>query len=582
MRHFFYKIPFFISLFIVFGLSAQNKKDTINHGMMQKELERVKALRYQDSIRLALLSEEIFQLKFNQQTQIDNNSVKKDSLLLLQKAEIDAIRSTTKGAPVVFFNDTLFRIYSSMGPYTAQMRAKNLEEKLDMLYQKPFFFPDSLTTKASNGFYNISYQNEIITGITINDALWADTTPEELLENHTKIIKNTISNYRQQHSLKNNLFRLLELVVIILVASGIVWFINFIFSRIKNSIVNRNLKFINGIKIRGYELLKKEHIVSFILRAVSVVKVILLFVLFLTIIPLVFSIFPSTQNWSEVIRQWVWEPVKSMWISLLNYFPSLIRIVIILIVVRYILRILRYLSLEIERGVLTIKGFYPEWARTTYALARFMLLMLALVIIFPYLPGSDSTAFKGISVFLGILISIGSSSAVANAVAGLVITYMRPFRPGDWIKTGNITGIVIEKNALVTRLKTINNEDVSVPNSAILSGPTINYTSIGKKEGLAITAVVRVRYDYPQNVIEELLLEAAHKTHGIVEKPYPYVFQLALAEINAVYELNAFTFAPENMYFIKSDLMKNIQNVFKEAGVDIYSTQYIEIKKTEN
>src|SRR5690606_29449553 len=150
-----------------------------------------------------------------------------------------------------------------------------------------------------------------------------------------------------------------------------VWFINFIFSKIKNSIVNRNLKFINGIKIRGYELLKKEHIVSFILRVLSVVKVVLLFVLFLTIIPLVFSIFPSTQDWSEVIRQWIWEPVQSMWVSLLNYFPSLIRIVIILIVVRYMLRILRYLALEIERGVLTIKGFYPEGAKTTYALMRF-------------------------------------------------------------------------------------------------------------------------------------------------------------------------------------------------------------------
>ena len=164
---------------------------------------------------------------------------------------------------------------------------------------------------------------------------------------------------------------------------------------------------------------------------------------------------------------------------------------------------------------------------------------------------------------------------------------MRPFQVGDWIKSGEIIGVVIEKNALVTRLKTINNEDVTIPNSAILSGATMNFSSIGKKNGLALNVHIKVRYansthkcnflnhDYPDNLVEELLIEAALMTNGISPTPHPYVFQLSLNELNALYELNAYTFLPENMYFIKSDLAKNIQNTFKQANIEIYSTQYV-------
>lgn len=238
---------------------------------------------------------------------------------------------------------------------------------------------------------------------------------------------------------------------------------------------------------------------------------------------------------------------------------------------------LRFFSLEIERGILKIHGFHPEWAHTTYVLIRMMLWVLALVIMFPHLPGSDSDAFKGISVFLGVLISLGSSSAISNAIAGVVISYMRPFQVGDWIKLGDIIGIVIEKNALVTRLKTINNEDITIPNSSILSGATMNFTSIGKEKGLALNVHVKVRYDYSDNLVEELLIEAALITNGISPHPHPYIFQLSLDERNALYELNAYTFHPENMYFIKSDLVKNIQSTFRQANVEIFSTQYVEI-----
>ncbi len=566
---------------ITSSLSSQTLKDSVTINQIQDELRVIKQLREKDSLKMALLTKELTKL-LKDLPVADSIDDKVDSLFLRQKAEVEKLRQNIEGVPVVFYGDTLFSIYSSLGPYDARTRVEKLQESLVLLYEMPFFFPDSITVRDSNGFLNITYQKDILSGITITDALWANTTPEELAEIQANAIKDSIVKHRQQNSWKNNMLRIVELLIIIGLAALIVWVINRFFRLIKNIFLTDKNRFLNGIKIRNYELIKKERIIAFISRALSVIKIILLLVLFATVIPLVFSVFPSTQNWSEVIREWISDPIKRIWISFLNYLPKLITIVIILIIVRYVLRMMRFFALEIERGALTIKGFYPEWAKPTYSLARFVLLMFTLVVVFPYLPGSDSMAFKGVSVFLGVLISIGSSSAVANAVAGLVITYMRPFQSGDWIKTGDTIGIVIEKNALVTRLRTINNEDVSVPNSSVLSGATINYSSLGRTTGLVITAKIKVRYQYSHNLIEELLLQAAQRTKDISEKPYPYVFQLSLGEINVEYELNAFTFAPENMYFIKSDLIKNIQNEFRQAKVEIQSVQYVEIRGTEN
>lgn len=563
-------------VFFFFGLGeiAAQPHDTISNSDLKNELLLLRALREKDSLKMALLTNELQDL-VRPNNQLD--ATEYDSLFIKQKAEVDRLRSKILGYPVVFFADTLFRIYSPIGPYDAQTRAHKLQENLLSLYNKPFFIADSLKVKEAYGFINIQYQNEVITSITLNDAIWMESTPEQLASQQAQQIREVVIKNRNAHSFKNNLIRIAELLLIIVIASTIIFLINRLFGFIQKKLLQSNY-IANHVKFKNYELIKKEHIQNILTRVVALVKYLLIFFLLVTIVPIILNLFPSTQIWSELLKSWIWDPIKTIAISFVNYLPKLFKIAIIILIVRFIIRVLKYYSIEIERGVMTIKGFYPEWAKTTYNLLRVMLILFALVIIFPNLPGSDSEAFKGISVFLGILISIGSSSAIANAIAGLVLTYMRPFKPGDWIKTGQVTGIVLEKNALVTRLKTINNEDVSIPNSAILSGATINYTSLGKTDGLVITAKVKVAYDKPYHIIENLLLEAANTTHEVAEKPYPYVFQLALEEFYAIYELNAFTFHPENMYFIKSDLIRNIQKVFKEANIPISTSHLVEIK----
>jgi mscS mechanosensitive ion channel len=558
--------------------------DSLTQKEIQNELETIRQFRQKDSMRIAILLNEIQEILHNENNQNRNLlSSPTDSVTILKrKKEIENLRVKMRGKPIVFEKDTLYYLYSSYGPYDVDTRVKYIEDKLKEIYEDPFFIADSIKVKPLGDYLAVMYKEKAIAGITMVDALWENSTQSELANRCAEVIKNTIIKYKERNSVKSILIRLGELVLVLFIAFVLVWAINRLFHFLKRIIINSEHRFLTGIRVRNYELIKKRRIVKILVKILAILRVLFLLFLVISIIPLIFDIFPSTQYLSKIIINWISNPIKGAGIAILDYLPHLFNIVIIVIITRYVLKVLRFFALEIERGILKIKGFHPEWAHTTYVLIRMSLYILALVIIFPHLPGSDSDAFKGISVFLGVLISLGSSSAISNAIAGVVISYMRPFQVGDWIKSGEIIGAVIEKNALVTRLKTINNEDITIPNSAILSGATMNFSSIGKEMGLALNVRVKVRYDYSDNLIEELLIEAALKTNGISSTPHPYIFQISLDELNATYELNAYTFEPEHMYFIKSDLAKNIQSTFRQANVEIFSTQYVEIRTTTN
>ena len=535
-----FKILSIIYLFFIVCLQAQ-QSDSLTQKEIQNELETIRQFRQKDSMRIAILLNEIQEILHNENNQNRNLlSSPTDSVTILKrKKEIENLRVKMRGKPIVFEKDTLYYLYSSYGPYDVDTRVKYIEDKLKEIYEDPFFIADSIKVKPLGDYLAVMYKEKAIAGITMVDALWENSTQSELANRCAEVIKNTIIKYKERNSVKSILIRLGELVLVLFIAFVLVWAINRLFHFLKRIIINSEHRFLTGIRVRNYELIKKRRIVKILVKILTILRVLFLLFLVISIIPLIFDIFPSTQYLSKIIINWISNPIKGAGIAILDYLPHLFNIVIIVIITRYVLKVLRFFALEIERGILKIKGFHPEWAHTTYVLIRMSLYILALVIIFPHLPGSDSDAFKGISVFLGVLISLGSSSAISNAIAGVVISYMRPFQVGDWIKSGEIIGAVIEKNALVTRLKTINNEDITIPNSAILSGATMNFSSIGKEMGLALNVRVKVRYDYSDNLIEELLIEAALKTNGISPTPHPYIFQISLDELNATYELNA-------------------------------------------
>jgi len=292
-------------------------------------------------------------------------------------------------------------------------------------------------------------------------------------------------------------------------------------------------------------------------------------------LPLLFSVFPWTRGIAETLLGWIIKPLKAVLSGILDYLPNIFTILVIVAITHYVIRFIRFLTSEVESGALVIPGFYADWARPTFNLIKILLYAFSFIVIFPYLPGSDSKIFQGVSVFLGILFSLGSSSAISNAVAGFVITYMRPFKVGDRIKIGEITGDVIEKSVLVTRVRTIKNEEITIPNATILTSHTVNYTASARELGLILHTSVTIGYDVPWKQVHQLLIDAALATKDILnDERKPFVLQTSLDDFYVAYQLNAYTADSHRIAAIYSELHQNIQDKFNEAGVEILSPHY--------
>jgi small-conductance mechanosensitive channel len=266
--------------------------------------------------------------------------------------------------------------------------------------------------------------------------------------------------------------------------------------------------------------------------------------------------------------------IENVLIAVVDYLPDLLVIIVVVLVARFVVHLLKLVFDGISARRIRIPGFYPEWSRTSYNLVRIMVIALTIIIVFPYLPGSSSPAFQGVSIFLGVLLSLGSTSAVANVVAGIVITYTRAFKIGDRVKISNTEGDVIERSAFVTRVRTPKNVEVSIPNASVLSNHIINFSAQAKQAGLTLHTAVTIGYDVPWTRVHELLLQAASQTERIEKEPAPYVLQTALNDFYVEYELNATTREPGLKQRTYSDLHANILNAFAEAGVEILSPHY--------
>lgn len=253
---------------------------------------------------------------------------------------------------------------------------------------------------------------------------------------------------------------------------------------------------------------------------------------------------------------------------------NLLLIGVYVLLARYLLKVLNYIFAAIESGRLVFSGFYADWARPTYQIVRVLVIALTLAVVLPYIPGSSSAAFQGISVFFGVLLSLGSTSAVANAVAGLVLTYMRPFRVGDRVEIGGSKGVVTGKTLLVTRLRTPWNIDTTIPNAVVLGNHIVNHSTHAAERGVVLRVEVTLGYDTPWRQVHELLLGAASGSAGLLKDPAPFVWQVALENSYIRYQLNAYTREPEFMERIYSGLLQNIQDAFNLAGVEIMSPEY--------
>lgn len=483
-----------------------------------------------------------------------------------------ALSTEKKPIPVVVNGKVLFELTDPGFNTNLEDRVNTVIDRLELVAKRSPKKIDKTNIRKTDVGNAILFDDVAILLVTDQDAKAAGRTKDELSKEWAVKLKSAAKELEKSYSTRNIILSIVWVVVATLSLLVILWFFKFIFSKIYRRMQSVREKL---LKAQGVVVKEESQLMTPIMSIVRIIRVVLTIVLLNLYVNLVLAVLPWTKNYTFPLVRYLNEPFREIGKSITGWLPNLFSILVLVVVFYFALKLLRFLFLEIERKRLILPGFYPEWAEPTFKIARFVFLALAAVAIFPYIPGSKSPAFQGISLFIGLLLSLGSSGAVANIVAGLTLTYTRAFILGDVIKIGDALGFVTEKTLLVTRIKTPKNVLVSIPNATVVGSHVTNYTAELRQGGtLILNTSVTIGYDTPWRQVHQLLLLAADRTSGLLKQPPPFVLQRELQDFYVKYELNAHTNKTEGMLKTYSDLHQNVLDTFNEYGVQIMSPNY--------
>ena len=488
-------------------------------------------------------------------------------------------KNTSPGYPVILGDQTLFYLGDIKGStgtvYLGENRASQVSRRIKRIADDPLKPVTSINVIAyEQPLSLIAAENELLIAILDEDGLVEGRTRDALAAEYGQKLRTAIEKYRRDRSLKWIIAGAAFGLIATLVLIALIYFLNRLYRKTDTTIRSWVSSGKASIHVQTLELVRGERTGTILIGAMKIVRFFLFLGVFYAYVHIVLSLFPWTRPIAGGLSGYVLTPLKTIGLATLAEIPNLIFLFIIVLITVYVLKLMRLLFRELGRGTIKLKGFYTEWAEPTYRIFRLMVIAFAAVMAFPYIPGSDSTAFKGISIFAGVLLSLGSTSAIANAVAGYMLTYRRVFRIGDRVQIADYIGDVIETRLQVTHLRTIKNEEIVVPNSTIVNSHVINYSSLAKTRGLILHTDVTIGYDVPWRQVETMLLMAAERTHNLLREPAPFVLQTSLNDFHITYELNAYTDSPLVMAQVYSELHRNIQDVFNEYGVQIMSPAY--------
>lgn len=548
--------------------------DTLGNVVAQRaDTDSVHLLKMKEDLEVARLNEANLRMEI-EQMRLKYDAA--DSLKLAkQRLRIDSLRRVTPGVPVVVEGDTLYYLFAKRGGHTPQQRAEMNAAAITELGKRFNLQPDSVYTESSDIVTDLMYGNKVLASFIDQDGLWEGCSRDQLAAAKRKVIVDKLKVMKDEHSLWQLGKRILYFILVIIGQYLLFKLTTWLFNKLKVRIQRLKDTKLKPISIQEYELLDTQKQVNLLVFLANLLRYAVMLLQLILTVPLLFSIFPQTKDLAYKLFSYIWDPIKSIFLGIVEYVPNLFTIFVIWLAVKYLVRLVHYLASEIQSERLKIGGFYADWAMPTFHIVRFLLYAFMIAMIYPYLPGSKSGVFQGISVFVGLIVSLGSSTVIGNIIAGLVITYMRPFKLGDRIKLNDTTGNVIEKTPLVTRIRTPKNEVVTIPNSFIMSSHTVNFSQSARDYGLIIHSEVSVGYDIPWRKTHQLLVEAALNTPGVVDDPRPFVLETSLQDYYPVYQVNAYIKDANQLAQVYSDLHQNIQDRFNEEGIEIMSPHYI-------
>jgi small-conductance mechanosensitive channel len=483
--------------------------------------------------------------------------------------------SSSRTAPVTIDGNVLFPV-RGLQAFPAEERAGKIGDMIARAAQDESIRSDAITIVESEQTTDIVVDGRIIMSVLESDARAEGVTRQDLAKICVRKIREAVDRYREDRSPREIWLGVLRSVIATVVLILSLLLVRTLFRRLQSGVIEGgDAEKVGSIRIQSFVIVRGEQIQTLLAGTIRTVRLVIILVLLYVYAQLVLGLFPWTRPISHHLLDFLLVPIATMGRGLLKYTPNLIFLGVLVFVTKYLLKLMRLFFDGLESGTLTFSGFYPDWARPTYKIARFLMIALMAVVAFPYIPGSDSPAFKGVSIFLGVIISLGSSSVISNTLAGLTMTYRRAFRVGDRVKIGEFCGDVTEMRLLVTHLLSFKNEEIIVPNSVIFNSHVVNYSSQARKRGLILHTSVTIGYNTPWRQIHALLLKAAAKTPGLLTTPPPFILQTSLDDFYVSYELNVYTDSPQTMVQTYSDLHQNIQDAFNEFGVQIMSPHYM-------
>jgi small-conductance mechanosensitive channel len=476
-------------------------------------------------------------------------------------------------APVVVDGKVLFRVRGSES-FPAEARAQAIASRIVAVARDRTVAPDAVAIEARPLGDAIVAGKQLLMTVLDLDARVEGIERPVLAQLHLEQIRRSIVRYRSDRE-QSALLRSAGYAAAALSAAALALYGLWRLRRLVDGTVERRYRArLEHLQIGGFKVLHAEHLWGG-LRSV-IAAAFWLLSLSIAYLALDFALlqFPDTRGFAIGLLNLFVDPVVKMGRGVVASIPSLVFLVILVLVTRYLVQMLHLLFGAIEQGSVKLKGFDRDWSWPTYRIVRLLVVAFAVVVAFPYIPGSGSEAFKGVSLFLGIVFSLGSTSIIANIIAGYSMTYRRAFRVGDRIRVGDIVGDVTEVRLQVTHVRSLKNEEVVIPNSIILNSAVVNYSTLAGSKGLILHTTVGIGYETPWRQVEAMLLMAAERTPRVLKEPPPFVLQKSLGDFAVTYELNASIDRPAEMNSIYTELHRHILDVFNEYGVPIMTPAY--------
>ena len=486
------------------------------------------------------------------------------------------------GVPILLDGREVITLRRGIAGFSLEERAETISRRLKRFAQDDSRSIDSLTIQqpVDEDFWYISAGQDVLLTINERDAQASRLTAKALVEQSLQQIKAALVQYRQDRKpgrlLRHSLYALIASVGFLVFCFAVIRLSGRLFPLLGRLIARR----VPAIRLNQVEIVSAQAIAQAWLQVLTLLRLLLLLLCFFYLAAFTLRLFPWTRAVGEDSLGYFYGSLEQVLTAIGNYLPNLFIVAIILFLAFSLLRALRPFFMAVDRGSLAIPGFYPEWGKPTFNLLAALVIALAAVLAFPFMPGFSSPAFQGISVFLGLLLSLGSTSAISNLIGGVILIYTRPFRIGDHIRVGDVIGDIIEKNFLAVRICTPANQIITIPNSSLLSNKVVNYNLSARdfNRALILQTTITLGYDLPWRRAHATLIAAALASEHILREPRPFVLQTNLGNDAVSYQLNAYTANPNLMVLIYSELHQHIQDQCAAHGIEILSPTFASLR----